>query len=204
MSQSLLERLRKALAGQYEVERELAAGGMGSIFLARDPTLERQVAVKILRPELATARAAERFLREARILASLSHPNVVPVHSAGEADGLFYYVMDYVEGETLGARLERGALSRDEAAKLGTDLLAALEASHAHGIVHRDVKPANIFLVADRALLGDFGIAKPLDEPGGLTAAGDLVGTPSYMAPEQLEGEVTPRTDLYAAGMVLY
>lgn len=204
MSQSLLERLRKALAGQYEVERELAAGGMGSIFLARDPRLERPVAVKILRPELATARAAERFLREARILARLSHPNVVPVHSAGEAEGLFYYVMDYVEGETLAARLERGVLSEGEAVKLGADLLAALEASHAHDIVHRDVKPANIFLVADRALLGDFGIAKPLDEASGLTAAGDLVGTPSYMAPEQLEGEVTPRTDLYAAGMVLY
>jgi hypothetical protein len=204
MSQSLLERLRKALAGQYEVERELAAGGMGSIFLARDPTLERPVAVKILRPELATARAAERFLREARILARLSHPNVVPVHSAGEAEGLFYYVMDYVKGETLAARLERGVLSQDEAVKLGSDLLSALEASHAHGIVHRDVKPANIFLVADRALLGDFGIAKPLDDSAGLTAAGDLVGTPSYMAPEQLEGEVTPRTDLYAVGMVLY
>jgi|GEM_PF-709128 hypothetical protein len=203
MSQSLLDRLRKALAGQYEVERELAAGGMGSIFVARDVTLERPVAIKILRPELATARAAERFLREARMLARLSHPNVVPVHSAGEADGIFYYVMDYVKGETLAARLERGVLSRDEAVKLGTDLLAALEAAHAHGIVHRDVKPANIFLVADRALLGDFGIARPLDESP-LTAAGDRIGTPSYMAPEQLEGEATPRTDLYAVGMVLY
>jgi tetratricopeptide (TPR) repeat protein/tRNA A-37 threonylcarbamoyl transferase component Bud32 len=205
MSSSLLERLRAALAPQYEVERELGAGGMGTIFLARDVTLECDRAVKILRPELATATAAERFLREARILAKLSHPNVVPVHSAGEVDGLFYYVMDRIEGETVAERLERGPLSEEEAVRLGADLLRALEASHASGVIHRDVKPANIFLLGDRALLGDFGIAKPTGEDSPpLTAEGHQVGTPVYMAPEQVAGSATPQSDLYAAGMIIY
>ena len=141
MSRSLLERLRAALAPQYEVERELGAGGMGTIFLARDVTLECDRAIKILRPELATATAAERFLREARILASLSHPNVVPVHSAGEVDGLFYYVMDHIAGDTVAERLERGPLSQEEAVRLGGDLLRALEAAHASGVIHRAVLP---------------------------------------------------------------
>jgi tetratricopeptide (TPR) repeat protein/tRNA A-37 threonylcarbamoyl transferase component Bud32 len=180
--------LRAALAPQYEVERELGAG-----------------AVKILRPELATATAAERFLREARILAKLSHPNVVPVHSAGEVDGLFYYVMDRIEGETVAERLERGPLSEEEAVRLGADLLRALEAAHVSGVIHRDVKPANIFLVGDRALLGDFGIAKPTGEDSPpLTAEGHQVGTPVYMAPEQIAGSATPQSDLYAAGMIVY
>ncbi|MGD2217966.1 MAG: serine/threonine-protein kinase [Gemmatimonadales bacterium] len=205
MSSSLLERLRAALAPQYEVERELGAGGMGTIFLARDVTLQCERAVKILRPELATATAAERFLREARILAKLSHANVVPVHSAGEVDGLFYYVMDRIEGDTLAERLERGTLSRDEAVKLGADLLNALEAAHEGGVIHRDVKPANIFLVGDRALLGDFGVAKPTGEDSPpLTAEGHQVGTPVYMAPEQIAGSATPQSDLYAAGMIIY
>ncbi|UCC83618.1 MAG: serine/threonine protein kinase, partial [Gemmatimonadota bacterium] len=205
MSSSLLERLRAALAPQYEVERELGAGGMGTIFLARDVTLQCERAVKILRPELATATAAERFLREARILAKLSHPNVVPVHSAGEVDGLFYYVMDHIEGETVAERLERGPLSEEEAVQLGADLLRALEAAHASGVIHRDVKPANIFLVGDRALLGDFGVAKPTSEDSpGLTAEGHQVGTPVYMAPEQIAGSATPQSDLYSAGMIIY
>ncbi len=205
MSRSLLERLRAALAPQYEVERELGAGGMGTIFLARDPTLRCDRAVKILRPELATATAAERFLREARILAKLSHPNVVPVHSAGEVDGLFYYVMDRIEGDTVAERLERGPLSDEEAVRLGADLLRALEAAHAGGVIHRDVKPANIFLVGDRALLGDFGVAKPTGEDSPpLTADGHQVGTPVYMAPEQIAGSATPQSDLYAAGMIIY
>jgi len=205
MSRSLLERLRAALAPQYEIERELGAGGMGTIFLARDVTLQCDRAVKILRPELATATAAERFLREARILAKLSHPNVVPVHSAGEADGLFYYVMDRIEGETLAERLERGPLSEGEAMRVGADLLRALEVAHASGVIHRDVKPANIFLLGDRALLGDFGIAKPTGEDSPpLTAEGHQVGTPVYMAPEQVDGSATPRSDLYVAGMIIY
>ncbi len=206
MANPLLERLQAALGAQYDIERELAAGGMGTVFLARDRTLDRYVAIKILRPELATASAAQRFLREARVLASLSHPNVVPVHSAGEADGIFYYVMDYVEGETLADRLTgSGPLSAFDTVKLGCEVLAALEAAHARGVIHRDVKPANIFLLSERVLLADFGIAKPMDEvESELTAPGHAVGTPAYMPPEQLSGRATPKTDLYAVGMVLY
>jgi tRNA A-37 threonylcarbamoyl transferase component Bud32/tetratricopeptide (TPR) repeat protein len=205
MSHSLLERLRAALAQQYEVERVLGVGGMGTVFLGRDVTLERRVAIKILRPELATATAAERFLREARLLASLSHPNVVPIHTAGEADGVFYYVMDFIEGETLGQRLARGPMSADETVKLGSDLLAALAATHERGVMHRDVKPSNIFLIGDRALLGDFGVAKETgEESPPLTEAGHRVGTPAYMAPEQVEGQATRKSDIYALAMVLY
>ncbi len=201
----ILKRLREALASQFEVERVLGAGGMGTVFLARDLTLERRVAIKILRPELATAKAAERFIREARILASLSHPNVVPVHSAGEADGLFYYVMDFVEGRTLAQRLQDSTLSPREAEELGSDLLSALEAAHERGVIHRDVKPSNIFLVEGRALLSDFGVAKETgDESPGLTGTGQGVGTPGYMAPEQAEGAATRKSDLYAVGVILF
>jgi len=201
----LLDRLRIALAPQYEVERELASGGMGTVFLARDPKLDRKVAIKILRPNLTSSTASERFLREARTLARLSHPNIVPVHAAGDADGLSYYVMEYVEGDTLKERLAAGAMPKEEVLKLADDLLSALEAAHERGIVHRDVKPGNIFLVGDRALLADFGIAKSSDTSGeGLTAAGHPIGTPGYMPPEQLLGEdVTPATDVLAAGMVI-
>lgn len=203
---TLLQRLRAALAPEYEVIREISSGGMGLVFVARDVGLDRRVAIKVLRPELATAQAAERFLREARLLARLSHPNIVPVHDAGEADGFFFYVMDYVESETLAERLKRGPLEPDAALRLGRDLLDALEAAHAVEIVHRDLKPGNIFLVGSRALLADFGIAKPGTKDGAAaTTPGATVGTPGYMPPEQAAGEgVTPRTDLYAAGMVLY
>jgi len=205
MAASLLGRLRAALSGQYDVERELGAGGMGIVFLARDVRLERHVAIKVLLPEHATAASAERFLREARILAKLSHANVVPIHAAGEADGLFYYVMDYVEGETLAARLKRGPLTEEEVTRLGVELLAALEAAHASEVIHRDIKPGNVFLLGDRVLLGDFGIAKSVSEDSPpLTEAGQRVGTPAYMPPEQISGDVTPRTDIYAVGMLLY
>lgn len=202
---ALLQRLRAALAGDYAIERELASGGMGVVFLGRDIALARPVAIKIIRPDLATAAGAERFLREARVLARVSHPNVVPVHHAGEAGGLFYYVMDYVEGETLADRLHHGPLPPERAVRLGDDLLAALEAVHAHDIVHRDVKPSNVFLLPDRAVLGDFGIAKSGGETGPLTQPGKMVGTPGYMAPEQVTGgAVGPATDACAVGMVLY
>ncbi len=206
MLNPLVKRLQAALRAHFDIERELAAGGMGTIFLARDLALDRYVAIKILRPELATASAAQRFLREARVLGSLSHPNVVPVHSAGDADGIYYYVMDYVEGDTLKDRLTgSGPLSADEVVKLGRDVLAALEAAHQRGVIHRDVKPANIFLLDERVLLADFGIAKPIDEgDSALTAPGQAVGTPAYMPPEQIGGVVTPKTDVYAVGMVLY
>jgi tetratricopeptide (TPR) repeat protein/predicted Ser/Thr protein kinase len=203
---SILYRLCEALLPDYEVEQELASGGMGMVFLARDVALDRMVAIKIVRPELATATATQRFLKEARILAKLHHPNTVAIHRAGEASGLFYYVMDFVEGETLGQRLKSGPLSRSSAVKLGRDVLDALGSVHAMNVVHRDIKPSNIFLSGDRALLADFGIST---EPGPQTAAPSgalaVTGTPGYMPPEQaFGGDVTPQTDLYALGMVLY
>src|SRR2546427_9765527 len=217
---SVLERLRATLAPEYDVEREIASGGMGMVFLGRDMALECPVAIKVLRPELATAHAAERFLREARMLASLRHPHIVPVHHVGQAGEFFYYVMDFVDGETLADRLVRGPLRPPEALKLGRDLLDALQVAHERLVVHRDIKPSNVFFVGGRALLVDFGIAKPVSGTSGgavtprertptpapsLTAPGSVVGTLDYMPPEQAAGaEVTPRTDLYAVGMVLY
>lgn len=203
---SILYRLCEALLPEFEVEREVATGGMGSVFVAREVALDRLVAIKIIRPELATAHATERFLREARTLAKLQHPNIVPIHRVGEAGGFSYYVMDLVAGETLGQRLTRGPLPPDEVVKFGRDVLDALEAIHRLDIVHRDIKPNNIFIEGHRALLGDFGIAM---ESGPQTAArrGELgaTGTPGYMPPEQAFGEnVGAHTDLYAVGMVLY
>jgi serine/threonine-protein kinase len=163
---TLLERLRQALPPDFEVERELASGGMGSVFLAHDRKLDRRIAIKILRPEIASATASERFVREARTLARLKHPCIVPIYQAGESDGLSYYLMEYVEGETLADRLKEGPLISDAAAKLADDLLAGLEVAHANGIVHRDVKPANVILVRDRAVLVDFGIAKRMSDRG--------------------------------------
>ncbi|MBI1966522.1 MAG: protein kinase [Gemmatimonadetes bacterium] len=203
---SLLDRLQTALAPHFTVERELASGGMGTVFLGRDVALDKPVAIKILRPELATARATERFLREARILAGLRHPHIVPVHRADQADGIFYYIMDYLVGETLADRLARGRVPADEVVRLARDLLSALEVAHRRGVVHRDIKPSNIIFDDHSAVLTDFGIAKTLTDPGtALTVPGQPVGTLEYMPPEQAAGgEVTPRTDLYAVAMVLY
>ncbi len=204
---SLLERLNDALTPDFHVERELARGGMGVVFLARDTNLKVQVAIKVLLPETATETATERFLREARILAALSHSHIVPVHRAGVADGLNYYVMDYMEGDTLADRLHHGgALSKTETVKLGRDMLDALETVHKAGVVHRDIKPSNIFLLGRRTVLVDFGIAKPQSaQTETLTRDGFPPGTPLYMPPEHWEGrEVTPQTDICALGMVLY
>lgn len=180
---------------------------MGVVFLGRDVALDRAVAIKVLKPELASQRAAERFLREARLLAKLSHPNVVPIHQVGEQNGLYYYIMDHVAGETVAQRLERGPMRRPEVVALGADLLGGLDAAHRLGIVHRDVKPSNIFLLPDRAILADFGIAQPSTDPDTtLTEPGQIMGTLRYMAPEQREGagRVDHRADLYSAGVVLY
>ena len=203
---SLFERLRDALAPRYEVEGEVASGGMATVFRALDTSLDRVVAVKVLRPDMATATGEARFLREARTLASCSHPNMVVIHDADQRDGLSYYVMDLIEGETLRQRLERGPLDGRDAFRLGRDLLKALERIHAAGVVHRDIKPSNVFLVDGRALLADFGIVHvegPTDET--LTTEGRGPGTPAYMSPEQAKGEATsPASDLYSLGMVLY
>ncbi len=205
--QTFLDRLRAALGDRYAVERQLGAGGMGVVVLARDIRLERLVAIKVIRPELATESGVQRFVREAKLLARLTQPNIVPVHDAGVADGLPYYAMEYVAGRTLAERLADGPLDSGEVLTLGDALLDALAAAHEQGVIHRDIKPANIFLAGGRILLTDFGAAR-VDTADGvitLTASGALIGTPAYMAPEQFTGgDVTPRADLYAVGMVLF
>lgn len=202
----LIDRVRVALGAQYEVERELGRGGMGTVYLGRDVALRRPVAIKVLHPEIASARIAGAFQREAQALARVSHPNVVVVHHRGEGQGLFLFVMEYVDGETLSQRLERGPLGSREVVRLGLDLLAGLVATHRSGIIHRDIKPGNIFLTAERAVLGDFGIARVHEETGPADSTlGARAGSPDYMAPEQWSGEdLSPRTDLYQVGAVLY
>jgi Protein kinase domain len=202
---SLLDRLRTAVAPDFTVEREIASGGMGTVFLGRDVKLNRPVAIKVLRPDIATASWVERFLREARALASLSHPNIVPIYRVDERDGLIYYVMEYMQGETLASRLTQGPLSLTEVLHLGDELLGALETAH-RVVIHRDIKPSNIFLRNGHPILTDFGIARPSgDTPSGLTEEGSPIGTIGYMAVEQATGgAVTAQTDLYALGLVLY
>jgi tRNA A-37 threonylcarbamoyl transferase component Bud32 len=202
----LFDRVRSSLAPRYEVERELGSGHTGAVFLASDQSLKRRVAIKVLYPELATDAVSRRFTREARILASLNHPNIVAIHETGEAGGLRYYVRDFLEGEPLSQRLARGPLSAKEAAHLCRDLLGALGASHRSGVIHRDLRPANVFCLGDRYVLADFEIAKPAvsaDGSGPSTAEGPL--NSDYAAPEQVAGsEVSSRSDLYALGMVVY
>ena len=202
----LLDRLRRALGARYRVDRFLDEGGMGQVYLARDLTLERLVAVKVIPPELATAVAVERFHREAKILADLSHPNVMPVYDFGESDGLLFYTMQYIEGETLKARITRGPIPPAEALAIAKQLLDALDEAHRRGIVHRDVKPSNVMLVGERVLLTDFGIAKRPAAPRGetITRVDVVPGTRAYIPPEATWGEVTTRSDLYSAGMVIY
>ena len=202
----LFERLRLALPPQYTLKREIARGGMGVVYLAHDGALDRPVAVKLLMPEHATAELAARFLREARVLAHLRHPNIVTVYQVLEKDGLFFYIMEWLEGETLQARLTRGPLPRPEVIRVGAELLDALSAAHRQRWIHRDVKPGNIFLTRDRAVLTDFGIARPMgDDATTLTETRQLIGTLAYMSPEQREGgAVTEASDIYSAGLVLY
>ncbi|MCI0435164.1 MAG: serine/threonine protein kinase [Gemmatimonadetes bacterium] len=201
---SLSDRLAATLSPDYEIRHELDRGGMGIVFLAHDVMLQREVAIKVLRPELATARAADRFLREARVLAALRHPGIIDVHGAGEADGLPYYVMDYIRGTTLADRLESGALEVAAAVSTGLALLDALGVAHQAGVVHRDIKPSNILLLEDRVILGDFGLAKS-DADTSSESSRRTAGTPGYMPPEQAAGQaVTPRTDLYAVAMIVF
>ncbi len=205
----LLQRLIAALSDRYAIERELGAGGMATVYLAEDLKHHRKVAVKVLRPELAATLGPERFLREIEIAANLSHPHILPLHDSGEADGFLYYVMPYVEGESLRERLDReGKLSVEHMVRLTDDVAAALSYAHDHGIVHRDVKPENIMLTGGRAVVADFGIARAVTAAGGerLTGTGIAIGTPAYMSPEQAMGlaEVDARSDVYALGCVVY
>ena len=204
-----VDRLAAALAGRYKVERELGVGAMAVVALAHDLRHHRRVAIKILRPELAALMGPERFLREIDIAASLMHPHILPLHDSGEADGLLYYVMPYVEGESLRGRLERERrLPVEEAVQIAREVGDALGYAHRRGFVHRDIKPENILLGGGHALVADFGIARAIDSVGQeqLTARAVGTGTPAYMSPEQATGEspVDGRTDIYAMGCVLY
>ena len=205
----LPSRLATALADRYRLERELGAGGMATVYLAQDLRHDRQVAIKVLRPELAAALGSDRFLAEIRTTANLQHPNIVPLFDSGEADGVVYYVMPYVSGESLRARLEReGRFSVPTAITIARGVAQALATAHEAGVVHRDIKPENILLVRDQPIVADFGIARAVDQAGGerITATGMMVGTPAHMSPEQALGEATldARSDLYSLGCVIY
>jgi serine/threonine-protein kinase len=205
----LLQRFRTAIADRYRIERELGVGGMATVYLAEDVRHGRQVALKLLKPELAAVLGGERFLREIHIAASLSHPHILPLYDSGEADGLLYYVMPYVAGESLRQCLERQTqFAIDEAIEITRQVAAALDYAHRQGVVHRDIKPENILLQEGQAVVADFGIARALREAGGerLTETGLSLGTPQYMSPEQASGvqELDGRTDIYALAAVLY
>jgi eukaryotic-like serine/threonine-protein kinase len=203
------ERVRAALAGRYPIERELGRGGMAMVYLARDLKYERLVALKVLRPELAAVLGAERFLREIRLTAQLQHPHILTLIDSGEADGFLYYVMPYVEGESLRHRLAReGQLPLDEALSHTRAIASALDFAHAHGVIHRDIKPENVMLHQGEPMVADFGIALAVSTAGHgrLTETGITLGTPAYMSPEQASGARTldGRSDQYSLACVLY
>lgn len=205
-----LERLSAALSDHYRIDRELGRGGMATVYLAEDLKHHRQVAIKVLRPDLAASLGAERFLREIEIAAGLEHPHILTLIDSGEADGFLYYVMPFMEGESLRERLDRGdALSLDEVVRILRDVVDAVAYAHQNGVVHRDIKPDNIMLAGRHASVMDFGIAKALSSATGahsMTTEGMSLGTPAYMAPEQVAADpnVDHRADLYAIGALAY
>jgi serine/threonine-protein kinase len=205
----LLNRLQAALADRYRLDRELGAGGMATVYLAHDVRHGRSVALKLLRPELAAVIGAERFLAEIRTTANLQHPHILPLFDSGEADGFLFYVMPFVEGESLRERLNREKqLPVADAVRIASEVASALDYAHRHGVIHRDIKPENILLHDGQALVADFGIALAASKAGGsrMTETGMSLGTPHYMSPEQAMGEreIGPRSDVYALGAVTY
>jgi len=203
------DRLNTALAGRYRIERHLGEGGMATVYLAEDLRHKRKVALKLLKPELAAVLGADRFVQEITTTASLQHPHILALFDSGTADGFLFYVMPYIEGETLREKLNRETqLGVDEAVRIAREVLDALEYAHQHGIVHRDVKPENILLHGGHAMVADFGIALAVSAAAGgrMTETGLSLGTPHYMSPEQAtaEKEITARSDVYSLGSVLY
>ncbi len=201
--------LMSAISDRYVVERELGRGGMATVMLAHDLVQERFVAIKVLRPELAGALSHQRFLREMHLTAHLQHPHIVPLYDSGIADDVPFYVMPFIDGESLRARLDRQKqLPVPDAVRIATDIASALEYAHARGLVHRDIKPENVLLTGDRALLADFGVARAVTEAAEdrITSTGLAVGTPAYMSPEQASGDrnIDTRTDIYSLGCVLF
>jgi serine/threonine-protein kinase len=201
--------LNSALTGRYEVEREIGAGGMATVYLARDLRHDRRVALKVLKPELGAVLGVERFLAEIKVTANLQHPNLLPLFDSGEAEGLLFYVMPFVEGETLRARLAREKqLPVDEAVRIAVAIASALDYAHSQGVIHRDLKPENILIQAGQPVIADFGIALAVSKAGGarITQTGLSLGTPQYMSPEQATGDRTidGRTDIYSLGAILY
>ncbi len=204
---SLQERLESGLSSRYTLERELGQGGMAIVFLAEDLRHGRKVALKVLRPEISAEIGAERFLREIKLAAGLTHPHILPVYDSGEASGLLFYVMPNMEGRSLRERLEsERQLALDEALRITREVAFALDYAHRHRVVHRDIKPENILLHEGAAMVADFGISKALSGGGSITQTGMVIGTPAYMSPEQASGEreIDGRSDLYSLGCVLY
>jgi serine/threonine-protein kinase len=212
INQPLPTRLAQALGGMYTLEGEIGRGGMGVVYRARDERLQRRVAIKVLPPELAfQSDIRARFTREAQTAARLSHPHIVPIHTVGEGEGLVYFVMGYVDGESVAGRIRRrGKLPVEEARRIMAETADALGAAHTFGVIHRDIKPDNILLegTRGRVMVTDFGIAKALSQTSGatLTGAGVAIGTPSFMSPEQAAGEreIDGRSDIYSLGVVAY
>ena len=203
---TLQQRLQAGLGDRYAIERELGQGGMAVVFLARDARHERNVAVKVLRPEISAEIGADRFLREIKLAAGLTHPHILPVYDSGEVDGLLFYVMPSMEGRSLRERLDRERqLPLDESLRITREVASALDYAHRHQVVHRDIKPENILLHEGNAMVADFGIGKALSAAT-ITQTGIAVGTPTYMSPEQASGDtdVDGRSDLYSLGCVLY
>jgi serine/threonine-protein kinase len=209
MTDSHTSRLESALAGRYRIERKLGEGGMASVFLAEDLKHERKVALKILKPELAAVIGAERFLAEIKTTANLQHPHILPLFDSGEAEGFLYYVMPFIDGETLRSRIDReGQLGVEDAVRIAKNVADALDYAHRNDVIHRDIKPANILLHDGRPVVADFGIALAISAAGGgrMTETGLSLGTPHYMSPEQASADrdLSARSDVYSLGCVLY
>lgn len=206
---SITERLSAALGDRYRIERELGEGGMATVYLARDLKHERNVAIKVLKPELAAVLGAERFVQEIKTTAALSHPHILPLFDSGEAGGFLYYVMPYIEGETICEKLDReGQFGIEEGVRIASEVADALDYAHRHGVIHRDIKPENILLHDGRPMVMDFGIALAVSAAAGgrMTETGLSLGTPHYMSPEQAtaEKQITGRSDVYSLATVLY